>query len=213
MRGWLRLLAVMLALIASIAGRPAPRVAAAAEPPTRLTIASIGVDSPVEAVSFRERNGVLEWGTSDWAVGWNIGSAAPGQAGNLVLSGHNASRNNGVFKDLHRVVVGERVTVYAGDRAYDYIITERHILPELLTSAARRRANAAWAGPFPDERLTLITCHPTWSNTHRLVLVAKPVAPASAEPADRAPAALAAPAIPLVWPDIFSPASPLIAHP
>jgi LPXTG-site transpeptidase (sortase) family protein len=38
-----------------------------------------------------------------------------------------------------------------------------------------RQANARWIGPFNDERLTLVTCWPYTNNTHRVIVVAKPV--------------------------------------
>jgi sortase (surface protein transpeptidase) len=34
--------------------------------------------------------------------------------------------------------------------------------------------NTAWIGPMDDERITLVTCWPETSNTHRLVVVAEP---------------------------------------
>jgi sortase A len=38
----------------------------------------------------------------------------------------------------------------------------------------QRLANALWIMPSKDERLTLITCYPYDSNTHRLIIVARP---------------------------------------
>jgi len=35
--------------------------------------------------------------------------------------------------------------------------------------------NARWIMASSDERLTLVTCWPAYSNTHRLILVAKPI--------------------------------------
>jgi sortase A len=37
-----------------------------------------------------------------------------------------------------------------------------------------RMANAEWLGGTDDERLTLVTCWPQKSNTHRLIIVARP---------------------------------------
>jgi LPXTG-site transpeptidase (sortase) family protein len=52
---------------------------------------------------------------------------------------------------------------------------ERVIFPERFARLEQRVENARWILPSEDERLTLITCWPYESNTHRLVLVAKPV--------------------------------------
>ncbi len=38
-----------------------------------------------------------------------------------------------------------------------------------------RKANAEWIAPTTNERLTLVTCWPKRSNTHRLIIVAEPV--------------------------------------
>lgn len=211
---WLLLLIPMLALLPAAGSSRA----AALDFPTdargwRMVIPSIGVDSPVEAVGYRQRGNELEWETSGSAVAWHKGTAAPGEVGNAVFSGHNASRGSGVFRSLYRVTVGDRLTIYVGERAFEYEVTERHILRELMAGDRLRRQNAVWAGPFPDERITLVTCHPTWTNTHRLVVVAKPIlrnAPSIA------PGLVALPGlgaqelspIPAVWPDVFHTIAP-----
>ena len=48
-------------------------------------------------------------------------------------------------------------------------------LGAVVIKEAVRRANAQWIAPTDDERLTLVTCWPYISNTHRLIIVAKPV--------------------------------------
>lgn len=143
--------------------------------PTEITIAAIGLESVVTPVGFQLSNRKLEWETVDDAVGWYRTSAMPGSPGNAVFSGHNASLGSGVFRNLHKVKVGDTVTVTAKGREIAYRVTERVILPDLWATKAQRAANAAWLGQFGDERLTLITCYPWYTNTHRLVLVAHPV--------------------------------------
>ncbi|HOG80388.1 MAG TPA: sortase, partial [Anaerolineaceae bacterium] len=49
------------------------------------------------------------------------------------------------------------------------------ILPERNQPVEQRIENARWIEPSVDTRLTLITCWPYESNTHRLVVVARPV--------------------------------------
>jgi sortase A len=44
-----------------------------------------------------------------------------------------------------------------------------------------RIANAKWIQPTSDERLTLVTCWPYTNNTHRLIIVARPLAPSRME--------------------------------
>jgi sortase A len=49
------------------------------------------------------------------------------------------------------------------------------ILPERDQPLQVRLKNAQWVASSQDERLTLITCWPFNSNTHRLVIVATPI--------------------------------------
>jgi sortase A len=49
------------------------------------------------------------------------------------------------------------------------------IVPERSATPEERLDNARWILPSNDERLTLITCWPYDSNSHRLILVAAPL--------------------------------------
>lgn len=49
------------------------------------------------------------------------------------------------------------------------------IFPERDVPFETRLENARWILPSEDERITLITCWPYFSNTHRLIIVARPV--------------------------------------
>jgi sortase (surface protein transpeptidase) len=48
------------------------------------------------------------------------------------------------------------------------------LMPERFKSLTVRLDNARWILPTKDERLTLITCWPAKSNTHRVIIVALP---------------------------------------
>lgn len=144
------------------------------ELPTRLVIPSIDLDSAVTPVGWRLAGKTTSWDVPDDAVGWHFDSAIPGCKGNVVLSGHHNIKGK-VFRNLKKVRVGDKLTLYSGDQAFEYQVTQRMILREAFQSRRKRLANARWVGEFGDERLTLVTCHPSWTNTHRLVVVAKPV--------------------------------------
>lgn len=175
------LLGLLLAAL-TLVSHPNPAARAAHEGPgdvlisgpTELAIPVIGLASAVVPVGYEWHNGKLNWETAENAVGWYQTSAMPGHPGNAVMSGHNASLGSGVFRNLHKVKVGDTLTVSLGRRKLTYTVTERVILPDLWATKAQRAANAAWLGQFGDERLTLITCYPWYTNTHRLVLVAHP---------------------------------------
>jgi sortase A len=49
------------------------------------------------------------------------------------------------------------------------------ILPEKYEQIEVRMNNAQWILPSVDERLTLISCWPYETNTHRLIVVARPL--------------------------------------
>jgi sortase A len=73
---------------------------------------------------------------------------------------------------------GDRVMLEADGRSYAYIITDRHIVREAGASLEARIANATWVAPTDDERLTLVTCWPPTGDSHRLIVIARPVTPA-----------------------------------
>jgi sortase A len=71
--------------------------------------------------------------------------------------------------------------VYAGNNVFFYKVTTRQILKERDQPLEVRLKNAQWIQPTSDERLTLVTCWPYTTNTHRLIIVAKPIAGDSLE--------------------------------
>lgn len=151
-------------------------------PPDRIVIPSIDLDAPVVPVGWHleEIDGqqTVVWDVADYAAGWHNTSALPGHQGNCVLSGHNNTRGE-VFRDLVNVQEGDLVVLYVNEVPYYYRVTERHILKQRGVPPEVRRENAKWIGPTEDERLTLVTCWPVTSNTHRLIVVARPVDPAT----------------------------------
>jgi LPXTG-site transpeptidase (sortase) family protein len=145
--------------------------------PTRLVIPAIQLDAPVEAVSWHVVDGVSQWDVPDtFAAGWLMTSAPLGQPGNTAITGHHNIAGE-VFRNLVKLQPGDRITLYANDQPFYYEVASRRILPERGQSDEVRRANARWIQPTGDERITLITCWPYTSNTHRLVIVAKPITP------------------------------------
>jgi sortase A len=143
--------------------------------PTRLVIPAIDLDAPIEPVGWSQANGVSTWNIPDhFAAGWLETSAPWGQPGNTVLDGHHNMAGE-VFRDLVDLKAGDVIEVYASDRVRLYAVTALHILPDRDQSLDVRRRNAAWIQPTWDERLTLVTCWPDTSNTHRLIVIAAPV--------------------------------------
>ncbi len=146
--------------------------------PYRIVAPAIGLDARVVPTGWHEvRNAdgstTSEWDVPSYAAGWLINSAHAGEVGNMVLSGHHNIEGQ-VFRYVVNLKVGDQITVYAGNRAFSYTVTQTMILPEKYVPYEQRLENAKWIGRFPDERLTLITCWPYTNNTHRVIVVAKP---------------------------------------
>lgn len=147
--------------------------------PDRIVIPSIGLDAPIVPVSakviYYNGKDYQQWVAPDeYAAGWHNSSAKLGDAGNTVLNGHHNAFGQ-VFASLHMVKEGEIIKIYSGEFHYDYIVARRLLLPEKFNTLSNRMENASWISPSIDERLTLITCWPPESNTHRVIVVALPI--------------------------------------
>jgi sortase A len=110
-----------------------------------------------------------------YAAGWQQNSAPLGKAGNTVINGHHNAYGE-VFRYLVSVQPGDTLILEAQGRRYTYVIAQTMVLPEEDEPLDVRRENARWILPTADERVTLITCWPYSSNTHRLIVIALPIA-------------------------------------
>jgi len=147
--------------------------------PSYITIPSIRLGAPVVAARAQsvELNGQTfrQWSAPDWlAAGWDAGSAELGAGGNTVFVGHHNEYGE-VFRHLVSLSVGDKIVVWSGNRPFEFRVALKLILPERNQSLGRRLDNATWIEPTQDERLTLVTCWPYVTNTHRLIIVAQPI--------------------------------------
>jgi sortase A len=140
--------------------------------PTRLVIPSIDVDAPVVELGQEEQDGVLVWETADHAVGHYVGTAMPGQKGNIFLAGHIRHPTEGnVFARLPEIPElmdsGVRVTatLYTADGPQDYVAVRAYVVEATRTDVM---------APTSDEILTLMTCVPDWVFDHRLIIICRP---------------------------------------
>lgn len=147
-------------------------------PPERISAPNIGLDAPVSRTKWtvvnHEGQQTSTWVVPDNAAGWHENSNLPGHGGNIVLSGHH---NLGVevFRNLIDLKQGNEIILEADGRSYHYMVTDRFILPERNVSEEQRSQNAQWIMQTVDEQVTLVTCWPYNDNTHRLIVVAKPM--------------------------------------
>jgi sortase A len=158
---------------------PAPEPAPSNDTiPTRLVIESVGIDSNITPVGWHvvEQSGrqYSIWQVADNAVGWHKTTAQLGHIGNTVMTGHHNVKGE-VFRDLVNVEVGDKVLAYAGGRVFEYRVELKTIVKEKGEPIEVRQRNAQWIASTNDERLTFITCWPYTNNTHRVIVVAKPI--------------------------------------
>jgi sortase A len=157
---------------------PTPARPPANSPPTHIVIPKIGVDSKVVEVGWtaEKKDGQLisVWNVADYAAGFHRDSAYPGHIGNTVLSGHHNIKGE-VFRYVVDLEPGDEVILYVEEMPYRYAVEEKLILPDKYVSAEQKRENGKWIRYFPEERLTLVTCWPYTNNTHRVIVIAKPL--------------------------------------
>lgn len=149
--------------------------------PERIEIPSVGIDDRVVIAGYNttkvDGETFGQWqAPSENAAGWQPDSALLGQAGNTVINGHHNEFGE-PFGKLVDVKIGDMVYVYSHGVKYSFIVANRMILQERFVSTETRLENARWLSHSDDIRLTLVTCWPKFSNTHRLILVARPYEP------------------------------------
>lgn len=146
--------------------------------PDHLVIPSIFLDAPILPVHYKdiESGGEIyhQWRVpSEFAAGWQDESALLGLPGNTVLNGHHNAYGM-VFKDLVKLTGGDLIIVRSGEVEFRYEVAAKLLLPERGQTLETRIENSRWLGTSVDERLTLVTCWPANSNTHRVLIIAYP---------------------------------------
>ena len=144
----------------------------------RIVIPKISLDAPMVDVGWKvvERGNqrITEWETADNAAGRLINSAKPGEQGNVVLSGHHNTKGE-VFRAISegKLAVGDFIYLYDGQgNRVTYVVNEvTKPLLEVGASEEQRLANARYIQPTNDARVTLVTCWPYYTNTHRVIVV------------------------------------------
>jgi LPXTG-site transpeptidase (sortase) family protein len=147
--------------------------------PDRIVIPALELDAPVVPAKIRtvlyKENEYPQWVAPNYsAAGWDTKSVPLGLNGNTVLFGHHNVHGE-VFRYLPNLEEGDLIVLYSGKRRFTYSIALKMILQERNEPLEVRLKNAEWILPSLDERLTLITCWPYTSNTHRVILVATPI--------------------------------------
>lgn len=120
----------------------------------RLQIPALGQDVPIV-----EGDG---WEQLKKGVGHHVGSANPGQIGNVVLSAHNDIYGE-IFRELDKLEPGDEVIVFTERESFTYVVTE-HIIVEPTQVDVMDATN--------DATVTLISCYPYLVDNKRIVVFA-----------------------------------------
>jgi sortase A len=134
--------------------QPPPIPTPGPEQARRIQIPAIDVDSVIVQGD--------DWEQLKKGVAQHIGTAQPGQAGNMVLSGHNDIFGE-VFRHLDKLSPGDEVIVSTEIRSYTYIIRKIDVVEptDVWVMAPTEHASA-----------TLISCYPYRVNTQRIIVFA-----------------------------------------
>ena len=133
----------------------APPPAARPEQAVQIVIPAISVDAPIVMGD--------SWEQLKKGVGQYIGSADPGQNGNLILSAHNDIFGQ-IFRDLDQLQAGDEITIYTNLRAYTYVIDQQ---PDIVEPTFVQVLDQT-----PDPTITLISCYPYLVDNKRIVVKA-----------------------------------------
>lgn len=96
------------------------------------------------------------------SVGHLPESAKPGEIGNCIIAGHRARAKGRLFNRLDELEAGDTISITYNSQNFEYMVIDKMIVEPTNTSVLDVDED--------DYILTLITCHPVITNTHRLVI-------------------------------------------
>jgi len=121
----------------------------------RIQIPAISVDAPVV-----QGDG---WEQLKQGVAQHIGTANPGQRGNMVLSAHNDIFGE-IFRNLDQLKQGDKVVVQTLTQEFTY---------EVQYSVKVKPDKVSMMDPTSEPTVTLISCYPYLVDNQRIVVVGK----------------------------------------
>lgn len=140
-------------LVQSLANIPLPTPGP--EHATRIQIPALAVDAPIV-----QGDG---WEQLKKGVGQHVGSANPGDNGNVVLSAHNDIFGE-LFRDLDRLKTGDEVILFTNQGAYTYIVSNSKVVEPTQVEVMESTS-------LPS--VTLISCYPYLVDNQRIVVTAR----------------------------------------
>ncbi len=120
----------------------------------RIVIPAIDVDAKIVQGD--------DWEQLKQGVAQHLGTADPGQVGNLVLSAHNDIYGE-IFRRLDELSPEDEIQIYTTNQVFTYVITRTRIV---------NKEEASVMNPTTYPSLTLISCYPYMVDNQRIVVFA-----------------------------------------
>ncbi len=140
-------------MVQSLANIPIPT--AAPDQAIRIQIPAIKIDAPVV-----QGDG---WEQLKKGVGQNVGSANPGQSGNVILSAHDDVYGE-LFRFLDKLQPGDQIILYSQQRQFVYVVDRTAVVAPTAVEVMASTGNPT---------VTLISCYPYLVDKQRIVVFAR----------------------------------------
>ncbi len=143
----------LLPIVQSLANLPIPTPGPAQA--IRIEIPALTLDAPVV-----QGDG---WEQLKKGVAQHIGSANPGESGNMILSAHNDVYGE-LFRNLDKLQPGDQVILYTEQRQFVYIVDRTEIVAPTAVEVMASTGTPS---------VTLISCYPYLVDKERIVVFAR----------------------------------------
>jgi sortase (surface protein transpeptidase) len=159
--------------------------------PVALAIPAVGLQAQVTPMGWTpvliDGATTTRWVVPEQTLGWAVNSAGAGEAGNVIIVGHQAI-GAALFRPLAlgEVTVGQAIQLQAANgKMHLYRVTEvSDPITAIGATAGELAQAAAYLAPGASARLTLVSGWPADATTHRLFVVAEYVGESADQSAD-----------------------------
>lgn len=158
---------------------PMPTTTPLPLPATRLSIPAIDLNVSIKETSPKlqtspDGQNYYVWDPPAYAAGHHDSSGNPGEGRNIVLDGHNNTLGE-VFRDLNKLTTGDQIILLTDVGEFYYQVQEKIIIPYVNSEAQADQQIQSLTAPQSSEQVTLVSCWPYTTFTHRIVVIAVPL--------------------------------------
>jgi len=158
---------------------PIPTATPLPLPAIRISIPTIRLNTKIiELTPIENRSSGSEsnfsWEPAAYAVGHYETSGNPGEGGNIVLAGHNNTLGE-IFRNISKLEPGDEIILFTDNEEFHYLVDSKYFVPYLGAEKKGDEQLQLYAAPQPTEMVTLISCWPYATNSHRIIIRAVPI--------------------------------------